>query len=232
MKQIIFFLLQFLVLPLVLSCSTFGTSIPDSKIFRKTIKIEIAGVKGRGMIVVPKKTNYTLTIKQDERSELIKINNCHMDIVEKKSGFFNRKKHVFKLKPFGDLELDGYCPIQIGLFDMQGQHAWGLVEIQNEELPATIVCNTIKPTKTRGVSVCQARVGLVQRIIFKSKVSFDQDGNCGDIITEDKKTFDYFLLSGICVTTFYEKKSDTFHRHTSFGYNDVILKSIKSENRN
>ncbi|MCK4500373.1 hypothetical protein KAU11_07740 [Candidatus Babeliales bacterium] len=226
----VYLLLQVLLMLNVVSCATFSTSIPKGKIFKKTIQMEIAGVKGRGMIVIPRRVNYELVVRQDVRAEHIKIASCHMDDVQEKSGFFNRKKHVFKLKPFDELELDSFCPIRLGFFDLQGQHAWGFIEIQNEELPSTIVCNLIPPTKFKGVSVCQAQSGSIQRLIFDTFVNFTQDdsaGTCGEIFSNDNKIFDYFIGDSLCVYNFYDKLSETFHRHTSFGYNDVILKNMK-----
>lgn len=215
-------MLRLLSILSLFSCINEISNIPDGTHFRKELEMEVNGITGVGTMVVPASIKYTIKIKMDERSERIKLSTCHRDYDIKKSGWTGRKNHVFEFFPATDIENEGYCPIFIAAFDLQGQHAWGMVEIKNRGLIAHLYCNGSSFKKT-GVSLCQSREGLLQRISFLENVDFASDDKSCEIMTQNKKVFDIPLRSGICVYVFRNRKQKKIHRLTTFGYNKVNL---------
>jgi len=209
----------------------FSSTNDDVPTYKKTLNMKVNGHPRRGTMVVPKTVHYKIELKLDDRMELIKLMTCHREIPVEKEGWRSRKEHTFEFDLQPDMEGDGFCPIYIGAFDVQGQHASGMIEITNETLPAVVKCNGTKENNV-GVSLCRSRVGLLQQISFQQKVLVDSYiGNCPEVVTEDEKTFLVPLLEGVCSHVFYGTESKNYHRLTTFGYTDILLHVIKPSNQ-
>jgi len=59
---------------------------------------------------------------------------------------------------------------------------------------------------------------------------FNSVDGCAQPLTKDNKTIDFYPEKGICVISFYDKKVKEFHRLSVFGFTDVMLNTVKSEN--
>ena len=90
-------------------------------------------------------------------------------------------------------------------------------------MPATILCNGITK-KTGGVSVCQSRNELIQQIEFKETVVLSPDSDC-DFGQNEGKKFKYNIKKGRCVYVFKNKTKDEFHRHTTIGYESILIRN-------
>jgi hypothetical protein len=228
LKQLIYVLLFLLSSS---SCTgTGGANLPTDKVFKKTLKMSVNGVGGVGTMVVPPASKYEIDIEFDARAELVKLRTCHREVTEEKEGFWKRKEHKFLLQPTSPMETSGFCPIEIGVFDLDGANSWGLVEIANESLPAKVYCNG--ETKTyRGVSLCQSMVGLIQRVKFNSHVSYTGAVDCPKLDNRGDNVFEYVMGAEMCVYVFYDHVLKQYHRHTATGYDYVLLRKIEVENQ-
>lgn len=214
----------------VLSCAPQGGAIPDSTEFKKTMKIKVNGKSGRGMLVVDKASKYKIKIDLGSRSELVKLSSCHREYTVEKSGWSGRREHTFEYTPVEEIELNGFCPIFIGSFDKSGGHEWAMIEIRNRSMKAISTCNGVRKTEA-GVSLCQSRAGLLQMISFPDKVRYESTDGCGLVSSSDGMTYQYEIPKGVCSIAFYHPRSKVFHRLTTFGYNEYIIKSVDPENQ-
>jgi len=222
-------LMRFLLLVLLFSCETPGGVIPGDVQFKREMKFKVNGVKGTGVMVAARADRYKIVISMDKKPEIIKLTTCHREYTIERGRWSGRKSHVFDFTANVDIENVGYCPIFIGAFDMQGQHSWGMIEINNEHTPATVQCNGTKK-RYKGVSICQSRDGLQQRISFDQIMQVQSTGGCGDAISEDSRIFDFYMQKGICNFVFFNRNTNSYHRLTTVGYSDVMLEKIDLEN--
>ncbi len=132
---------------LIAACSE-GGGVPLNEEFKKTLKVTVNGLNGSGILVVPKAPNYDIAVSLDERAELIKLTTCHREIIVERTSFASKASHKVSFKIQSGLENEGFCPINIGAFDKQGQHAWGLIEIKNGAVKAPFFFSFFKLIET------------------------------------------------------------------------------------
>jgi hypothetical protein len=76
----------------------------------------------------------------------------------------------------------------------------------------------------KGVSICQSRASLVQRIAFAEPVEVLHPDFCqAPEVIEGGKAFLIELSSSKCLYLFQDDKKRR-HRLTTFGYDDVIMR--------
>lgn len=222
--------LLFIIL-LFLSCESMQSieTQPSSELkFRREMPIKVNGYNGIGMLTVPVSSTYKIEIEVSNKTKIIKVHTCHREIsIERKASGWSNKKQTILLPPVSIMENSGYCPIEIGAFDIKGRHSWGLIEIINEDLPADIICNGEERNHV-GVSVCQSKSGLIQRIEFKNDVTYSAPKRCAKL-RRIGNSFEYKTTVGDCIYLFgYEGK---FHRLTSYGYETILFGNIKPSNQ-
>lgn len=232
-KTLILFLLV-----LVSACST--DQMPTIKtdiVYKKDMVINHSGVSYIGVAVLPELASYDLHIVAKGDLDLFTFTNCHRDensenawnVTETRRTFIFKKtvdkKKEIKLtfKPTS-LEKDGVCPAFIGGFEeLKGRHSWGLIDFEDSahKLQAAIECNG--ETKVMGgVSICQSRAGLVQRIQFGVKVRVSPEPEC-DLGKTEGEIFEFSIKKGQCVYAFMSEGGD-LHRMTTFGYEQVLIR--------
>ena len=219
----------YIALLIFTGCETIGqapTALNPNSIFVKNMAMSVNGKTGIGVISVPVSSNYKIEILLESKPEIIRFYNCHRELILEKTALTGLKQS-FYLAPLAGIETDGFCPVTIDALDLSGINASGIIEFQNEQLKSSVFCGGAVSSNS-GVSICQARVGLSQRILFFEDVIFEKlDAACSDLMPLNHMVgFDVEISKGLCVYTFYSKKSDTFHRLVTFGYTDVLLKSV------
>ena len=219
-----------LILFSVSSCVNQGGTIPVGTEFKRTMEIEVNGIKGVGDLVVPPAMRYNIKIKVNERSDEVNLVSCHRHIQIEKEGFRGRKKHDFSFDADSEFENSGYCPIHITSLDRGGAHEWAIIEIRNRKLGAGLFCNG-EISAVTGVSICQAMVGLRQRITFLREVTSASVDGCGSVETSDDLSFYFTPDTGFCSILFYDASTKERHRLTVFGYNEIMRTNIKPENQ-
>lgn len=237
-KKAITIFLAFCALVVIQSCSTDQMPVVKSEIiYKKDMVISHAGISYVGVAVLPEMASYDLHIAAKGDLDLFTFTNCHRDensenawnVTETRRNFLFRKttekKKEIKLtfKPTA-LESSGFCPVFIGGFEeLKGRHSWGLIDFESSvnKLQAGVECNGETKVAT-GVSVCQSKTGLIQRIQFGVHVRVSPDPECAIGKTEGE-IFEFEIKKGQCVYAFMSDAGE-IHRLTTFGYEQVLIR--------
>ena len=202
---------------LMASCASIPESVqPETSSYQKDLVIrESSTIVGMG--VLPKKNSYELKFDARENPELVRISNCHRDVILR-----GQKKHLsFTYTPNQRVE-NGSCTLLVTFLDDKGRHQFGAVSFRDDEsLPATVSCNGRKD-RFDGASICQAKSGTVQAIDFDVPVEARSGTGCAAPKgSEDRKQWNFTAKDDFCLYVF---KSDggEFHKLTTFGYNEII----------
>jgi len=200
--------------------STSPDQLSVEKLYRKDMALKIDGRKvTQGVYVLEKKPSYDMTAYLYRKALVFKITSCHREWVWTDPG----DDIAFKYEPIKGIEDEGLCPLEIGGFDTKGQHSWAYVDFAGDEkLLAEIGCNGYV-SQFRGVSVCQCRKGLLQRISFTEPVKAYSPDRCPEPISDDEKHYTVVVDPGKCVYLF-KGASGNIHRMTTIGYDDVMLR--------
>lgn len=178
----------------------------------------IDGVKAKGVYVAPRRAAYKIRFELPDKPNIVKLTTCHREETFRDTG----KKLEYEYKPVVGLEDRGSCLLELGAFDDEGAHAWGLIDfVDQETLKASIGCNGEK-VNALGVSICQSKAGLLQTISFESAVQVFSNDPCPKMETKDGLNFIYQMAEDKCLYLFTDKQSE--HRLTTFGYQEVLFK--------
>jgi len=227
------------VLFLLVSCQTSekeaiaeGVNTNSDKVYRRDMSISVNGLSKEGVLVVPKSSNYKIEVEGKAKIDLFSIQSCHREMFVtdiRDSGFWRvRSKVRVDYSPSPGIEDKGACPIQLGGYEKsKGRHSWALVDFEtNEEtLKAELSCNG-EVARGRGVSICQSRAGLVQKIVFEKPVIYSPDKGCelGELAGN---TLKFNIKKGVCVYYFAEiAKPHRGHRLTTIGYDDILVRIV------
>lgn len=221
--------LAFLFLFLV-SCADLNQKLDPRVNYPKDLKIKVNGHKGVGTLVVPIAPVYNFEVTSLGKLDLFAYSTCHREKYQEKAwddGWFSSEYETkFEYRP--NAVERGHCPLQMGAYEKKkGRHGWGLIDFEDgsSNLPALISCNG-DAYNSRGVTLCQSKAGLLQKIEFNEPVLYSPPGGCPiSKVTEDK-IFEIILPRGECVYMFLEKKKDSnrSHRLTTYGYDEIILR--------
>lgn len=217
MKKLTTFLLLFLV---TVSCMTHTPVLDSRKLYRKEMPIEVNGQKAEGGVyVLSKKPSYNFKAFLKRNAIVFKITSCHREWVIPDP----HRKIEFEYTPIDGIENFGLCPLELGGFDLKGQHTWAYIDFKDDEnLAAELSCNG-KVTREDGVSICQSRVKLIQKIAFRKPVRMFSASRCNEPESEDGKAFTIEATPGKCVYLFVDNDGEK-HRFTTIGYDDVLLR--------
>lgn len=211
------------------SCSQITTKIEPGKNYKLDISMsnKPSGDQyfGEGMLVLPKKSLYTILFETESKISLISFRTCSREVIaEDPSVGLNRKKYQINYSP-NEIERAEACPTVVSAFSDTGLYSVGYIDYEddNTTLPAENICGG-KVEKTRGVSVCQERVSSIERIRFDTEVITSPDPGC-ELQNNRGKEFTYKIKGNYCIYAFMEVASpNRIHRLTTYGYNDVLIR--------
>ena len=235
LKSLFYFaFLIFIILAMVYILT--GCQIPQQRldpniIYRRDIQFEINGQEFDGVAVPKRAKEYDIKLKAKGQIDVLTIRSCHREDVfnKPKGGFFGgqSKKFEYKYIPVEGIETGNGCLLDIGAFEeKKGRHGWGVVDFEAgvENLPATLKCDGKEyNTNPKSVSICQAREGSLQEIIFDHKVKVSPDKGCEVMETKDEMTYIYQIAKGEC-TYYFGDKYGNFHRLTTIGYSGILIR--------
>lgn len=218
-------LLRLLPLLLVLSfsnCSSVQQTLNPDLFYKRDMRVQMDGMTGEGVLVVPSALKHTFKVTGKAPMDLYTFTTCHREIAiegmnKEVSGYFT---------PAVGLEDTGACPVEFGGYDKKGKHSWAFVDFETPEanLPAIVKCNGEK-YESKGVTICQSRAGLFQRIEFPVEVVTAGSADCGKLIPkEGGKVLEFALPKGRCVFAIGEKGGGRIHRLTTLGYESILLR--------
>lgn len=209
---------------LLTSCIT--QPLNTNTIYRKDMHIQVDRTWGNaaadimGTAILEKQIGYNLTFYFYKKPAKFTITSCHREIVMNNPG--NGAKYGYY--PIPGIEDSDFCPLEFGAFDESGQHSWGIIDFKSgfEKLDAILSCNGEAVVPFSGVSICQSKAKLLQKISFTEPVKNGVSQGCPAVQTKDDKDFMIPMGRGKCLYVF--KRGDDFHRLITFGYDDVILR--------
>jgi hypothetical protein len=206
-----------LSLTLDIACQPTGSPSPDlTEVVRATLPFTIEGTPYAGTAVVQRRTYQKITVSVPAKSVKLMVQTCHREEV------WDRPPEKFEWAyiPASFIENWGACPMTISIITEQGALLQAMIDFSsNETLPAVHYCNGQRILSPLGVSLCQAREGLVQRITFDERVEGVGGAGCG-AIKQDGFSWNYTVSRGMCVYAF-RSSVGKFHRLTTRGYSSL-----------
>jgi hypothetical protein len=198
------------------SCSTPNVSQTDAaKDYRLDAGIDVNGVKGTGTLVIPRSTEYKVSVTFPSNPEIATLSTCHREGKLSVNG--NVGTAVYK-----PTEVEaGYCPVIISGFSQKFRYSAALVDFRDHELLANLSCNGLT-TAEIGTSICQSRQGMVQGLRFKSAAKTAKPSpGCSAATSADGLYFEIVLSKGRCVYVFMS--DGEMHRLSTYGFDEVQL---------
>ncbi len=188
--------------------------------YQKDMPLKIEGAKlAGGVYVLGKRDAYQMRADFFKKATLFKATSCHREWTWNEPGSYVE----FEYKVVDGIENKPLCPLELGAFDVKGQHSWAYIDfIDDETLLAELLCNGIQK-KFMGVSICQSRRELIQEIRFMAEVDVFGAERCAPAESVDKKVFRIILGEGRCVYLF-KSKAGNVHRLTTLGYAETLLR--------
>lgn len=194
------------------------------------IKMQIEGLgTHKGMAVVPKKDSYKVKVWGYGDIDHFTLRTCHREIkiADPAVDWWN-KGYEFEFKKT-TIEKEGVCPVELGLFNHEGQHGFGLIDFKmtGEDLNAKINCNG-EEVEFEGTYICQARAGLIQEISFPEEVIYEASNpGCDAFSFKGEGTFKsarFSVARGHCVYYFGGIESDKILRLMTYGYDRIAIR--------
>ena len=188
--------------------------------------IEMAGYKSIGSLVVPRAPNYKFNIESMGKLDLLEFQSCHRVDVKEKAGnkgiFGNSNKTNVDYTPVQGIEDDGNCDVILSGYSIKGKHSFGFISFENDryKLPALVKCNG-STYNSNGVTICQAKEGLIQQIEFTSEVDLTSHPW---IETKDNKLFTYTIQPKENVLIFNKRGDKLFHKLVTLGWASVLIR--------
>lgn len=201
------------------SCASVTQPLDTSTNYMKDVPFKVNGVSYVGVGVAAKTPSYTIEIDYPYgKINVLTLDSCHRNIKEEP----NSSKATYYFSPSA-LELEDSCMLEIGIYDLKGRDGWIL--IQFEEDLATLIgleeCNG-ETLHALGISICQSKVGTLQRISFNDPVKYKtSDPSCK--LTQNENSYEYEVVSGYCYFTFMDDRG-AYHKHTVYGYQGPIIR--------
>lgn len=223
--------LRWLFCALLTGCATFGKPADPNLIYRREMALVVNGKKIEGVGVLPRALSYRFEIESRGRLDAFTLTSCSRDEltldIKEKGLFGSRRRYRFDYLPMAGLEDTSFCQLDLGGYDKEtGRHSWALLDFEHPELraSATVYCNG-SVVKSVGVSVCQSKIGLYQKIEFSGPTIVEYEKECEIAQSEDGgKTYIFPLRKGICHYAFRELKgAREFHRLTTLGYEGFLM---------
>lgn len=204
--------------------------VKQGVVYKRDMKICLNDKCAEGVMVAPKSDNYNFKVESYGNLDLFEFATCHreettQEFATKKRwyGHKGNRKASGWYEPVPGIETDGSCPAYFSGYDKKGRHSWGFVDFvsERESLPAVLFCNGDK-SPSNGVSVCQSREGLIQRIVFSEPVR-KPPSKPGCSISGSGTEWVFKTPKGECVHLF-QAKSGKLHRLTTLGYEAIIIR--------
>lgn len=225
----VWFLAVLITLIFVTGCASTYVAPSNTNFYRRDVDIKVDNVEYPGYGVLPIKDSYTITVTTKHDVDVFTASDCHKSIVQEKvaseNWFATTATFTFQFQRSNPVEQEDPCPLEITASAKSNEHSFGFLDFQTtaETLPATLECDGWKQTYY-GVSVCQAKKGLVQAIHFTEPVVTSFDPACQIPIPKDNMNFIFEIPRGRC-TFMFATKTAKWHRMDTLGYDDVWMRS-------
>lgn len=208
--------LLFFILSVLWSCSH-STSFSLEKLYRKDLVFSHNGTTHKGILVADNESSYHFRLLLPYKPRLVKVHSCHRELV-----FRNPGKYLdIDYRPETGIEdaIDP-CFLEFASFSEDATNQTALIDFhRGEKLAATLTCNGEKRLN-EGVSICQSRMGLLQRIEFQTPVRAEALEGCTKLDQKKIQTFILPISPGLCLYYFFDGKD--YHKLVTIGYDDIV----------
>ena len=242
MKLIILTILSLVVASCAMTPQPFEPESFKKGLYRKDMKLKANGYSGHGFVVAPAAETYKVEVRAMGKLDLFTMTSCHREITQEDAGYKgrflgfgkNNKLARVEYQPAVGIEDNGSCPLEFGGYEKgRGRHSWGFLipEHKDAKLPSVVKCNG-RDTQYRGVSACQSRAGLVQRIEFPGEIVYQipkeykdmEKCQYSDIRVVDKRIIEYKIPEGECMLYFQEvAEPGRISEHYDYGYTKIMI---------
>ena len=203
--------------------------------YKRDMIIEMDGIKGEGVVVLPVRTSYNINVKARGRLDMLIFETCHR-VIERQNAWTKKKRRIWGQKknetsipynPNPGMENGMFsCPVRIGGYDINGQHSWAFIDFMDpkNKLNGYVRCAG-QNRNTEGVDVCQAKAGTIQALEFQVPVFTSEKGNCGALQSKNRRHFRFVMKKGECVYRFKEDgPAGREFRLTTIGYESILIR--------
>lgn len=227
-------LLLFLPFVFLLSCVTTSQKLNPAVYYKNDMCFKYDKKEFCGVGLLPAKDDYEIKVKSYGKLNFFSLTTCHReDTTENPDDGIFRVNGNTKIKFKPEIEKEKACPMYVAAYNMDAKHAWGIIAFENPrfKLKAKLECNG-DVVKNNGVSICQSRQGLIQRITFNEEVVMgkpiagpeDRNKPCNELPTSDNKVFEFELSNRECRYVFLGKESKELHTLYTIGYEDIVIR--------
>jgi hypothetical protein len=212
-------------------------------VYRPDIRIGLDGEMFEGMAVTELKDENSIYIESLVDIDRVEVSSCSRhDVCQVKAGtmacdptrfrvetdwFRNAgKKMLYVYRP-SEREREGNCSnLTIAIYDKKVLAAWGYVAYRanpERNFPARMSCNAVD-WRFKGLSLCSAKAGHVQRIYFDPPVEdFEQEpGTACNLKKISMSEFEFQPEIGWCRAGFF--RDGKYHGVTINGYDEVLVR--------
>ena len=187
-----------------------------------------------GVGVLPHQDSYNLRIENKGKLNFFAMTSCHRErSTENYDKSIFRKDGRISVTYIPTLEKGKACALYIAAYNRRGKHGWGALFFEHPrfQLQAKIECNG-KKYEGNGVSVCQSRQGLIQKISFEKDVvaikpvdgPAERKKPCPVLTSKDNKTFEFLMPTRECIYGFVERGTKKIHMLNTIGYEQLIIR--------
>lgn len=198
---------------------------------KRLIKSDVITFHGVGTL--PYAKDYNFKVIGFAKFDYFSATSCHEELVSNDRNSWFKKNGETDLSYAPTLERGKNCPLFIATYSKTQKHGFGLLVFEDPryKLKAELHCNGYL-LKTNGVSICQSKMGLLQKIVFDEEVHLldpvkgaaERRNPCPEIKITDGKSFEYLIPARECVYGFIGKKSREIHQHHTVGYENIIVR--------
>lgn len=185
-----------------------------------------------GMGVMPEADSYKIKVLPPGKADMITVTSCHREdkfANPPKDGTF-KNTYTFQIDLVQGLESKRTCPIDVGVYEkVAGRNGWATLAIETtrEKTHALTKCNG-RVKQYHGVSVCQAKAGLIQKYEFKTPVVVSAIPGCDIKQANDDLNFEFQMPAGSCTVYFVERNNpDNFHQANLFGFDTIPVRGVE-----
>lgn len=219
-----------IIIALLSGCTTIQTKIDATKKYKLDLYMRNKEYSATGMMVLPKKDLYSIIFESEGRMDFFTFKTCSREtVIVDGRRLLDRKEVQINYRP-NEIEKKMMCAAQVYAVSESGITMAGHIEFEDDINKATAVLMCGDSTQeTAGTSVCQGRVGLIQKIDFKDEMIVSPDEGCKNIKSENGtwhgRGFVINIERDFCLYVFMQKKPphDT-HKLLVYGYEGILIR--------
>ena len=233
--KVILLILTIALFGLSCGCANLPITNPNQlaqETFKKDLKLNIDGVKFKGIAVLPRKSVYKIKIQPESSIERLIIQTCHRDatIDKPKTGWLSSEiEYIFS--PQVGLEDSRSCPLEIAALDINHRkNGFAYVDWIDARphisLSARMRCNG-EFSIPQGTGICQSAVGLIQEVFFNQQVIVaGYDSRCAAPETKDGFFWQWKMSQDKCVYYFVAREKHENGERIAFRLNAIGFTAV------